>query len=306
MGIQRIALLLAAGILMLTGCSNAANVPQGKITDNKAANVPTKSITDNNNTAKVPPQTIAEQNGADPQPMNPMTAPVEVENELDAPSEVIAKVTEEMDSLIALIRDKQTEQLLHKVIALNADYGPQRHNIELVDMERVLAGLAFEIDIDSIQARLENVSQSDDESYTFEFTMHGTRNGEPVELMGNEEQLNMIYSESDSKVTCIWSYFSYFPNADGLIKGYVDSIKAKDAAKVASVMTVDDLFYTEEKAKKIIGIYDLFFDDLQSLRIKYNGNWTYSIRDSNNNIHMISVIYGDGLIGIEDEFAPEA
>ncbi|MBW7476924.1 hypothetical protein K0T92_19585 [Paenibacillus oenotherae] len=328
-------LLLTAGILLLAGCSNetettpaakADNVADGSGNEqNKTAGMPAKGQDEaagqpdkdktvgqsDNGQDKAVDQPAKVADKAVSQPAIGEVAPAAPA--FDVPSDVLDKVTEEMKGFIALIRDKKIEPLLQKTIALNAEYGPELHDIGKDGIERALAGLEYEIDLDSIEARLANVSSSHESGmYQLGFSIHGTKDGKAAAFTDLEDMIHMTYIAaapltSSSSITLNWNYFRYFPYNAGLLNAYINAIKARDTAKIADVMTVDDLIYTEAKAKKIIAMYDLFFDrDLDSLSVAYNGDWEYVIQDAHNNAHKVAIIFGDGLMGIVDEFAPSA
>ncbi|WP_069648915.1 hypothetical protein [Caloranaerobacter ferrireducens] len=108
-------------------------------------------------------------------------------------------------------------------------------------------------------------------------------------------------------------YYPYF--AERLVDSFIDGIKKQDKNKVASSLSVDIITYPVSEAEKIISEYNKTFD---IITLKYNlvgvnetgDEYIFRISDSkygkktNHVNHIIRVMCGDGICGIENNLGP--
>ncbi len=201
-----------------------------------------------------------------------------------------------LENFIQLLKHKDSKSLLQLMIDMDSEYYSEYLEVDETFINNFIRLLEYDIELDSI--KYEMVNRSD---YSSAFQFKGQHGGTDVTL---ENLFYIIYEEG--KITSFsWDYIRYAPFFERMANDYLHFIKLGDTKSLANFMSVDDLTYSEEKAKKIINIYRTYFDDIDSLNIIYNGNSQFIVRDKDNNSHCFHIAYGDGLMGIRDSFAPE-
>lgn len=109
-------------------------------------------------------------------------------------------------------------------------------------------------------------------------------------------------------------FYSY--RAANYLNGFIRALQQNEPQRIVSLLTYDHPYaYPEEKALEVIANYATHFD-LQTIEWKFagtetkkagEGNLIYVIYGTKNNTpveHEITVVYGDGLVGINDQWIP--
>lgn len=108
-------------------------------------------------------------------------------------------------------------------------------------------------------------------------------------------------------------FFTYSAQAKGMLTRFINSIKNKDAQKLARVLTPDDVDYPVSAARQIIANYESRFDP-ETLKFKFKGlrgkgNYfvytLYGFKNGKPVQHEVSIIHGDGLVGLQDYLLPK-
>lgn len=200
-----------------------------------------------------------------------------------------------MDSFFGLLRQQDSEGLLDFLLESDEEYYKDYLDLDAEDIKTIIKLLAYDIDLETVYFEL-----AESEPAYAMYTAVGKKGELDVSLP------DLVYIEkTDEKLRLNWTYLRYLPYTESMANEYVRLVKLGDPQELAYFMSVDDLLYTEENAEKIISIYNVYFADTDSLQLVYNGNFEFMVSDKQGNDHSFTVIYGDGLMGIRDTFAPE-
>jgi hypothetical protein len=201
-----------------------------------------------------------------------------------------------MDKLVAAINSGDAAALQVLLQATDPEYYRDRLSIE--QAEEAIDKIKFELDLGTISYEQDR----GDSLYgpTPVYKLIGTRDGTAAAI-----REPIILPTVGAQLGYRWAYFSYLVYADEYMAEYLRMIQAGDAARLADFLVVDDLDVPDETAGKLIAMYRLFFGSTEDLKIQYVGPFRYAVYKGNGReSHPVSVIYGDGLMGIEDTFMP--
>ncbi|MFC4102506.1 hypothetical protein [Paenibacillus xanthanilyticus] len=202
-----------------------------------------------------------------------------------------------LQPFLQAVRAQDSQKLTDMLADMNPDYYRDYLKIDEAFMNRFLKMLGAEIDPGTIQAELHETGER---QATYKIT--GTKNGgDPVAIA---DMLYVSLPQGSEKPSLDWSYIRYLPYAEGLATEYIRLIQAGNAEQLARFSVVDDVALTTANAKKLIAIYAIYFDHLKQAELIYAGGFQFEVRDGSDNRHTFRIGYGDGLMGIEDTFAP--
>ncbi|TYP71982.1 hypothetical protein [Paenibacillus methanolicus] len=203
----------------------------------------------------------------------------------------------QLQPFLQAVRAQDGKKLTDILVDMNPDYYRDYLKIDSTFMNQFLKMLSAEIDPGAIQAELHEPGER---QATYRIT--GTKNGgDPVEI---EDRLYVSLSQGAEQPSLDWSYIRYLPYAEDLATEYIRLIQAGNADQLARFSVVDDIALTTANAKKLISIYAIYFDNLKQAELIYMGGFQFEVRDGSDNRHTFRIVYGDGLMGIEDSFAP--
>ncbi len=150
--------------------------------------------------------------------------------------------------------------------------------------------------------RFERVGAAPNRPDTFLYKI-SNKNGLNKEIFVSfQQQEPQVYDE----------FLNYSYSSKGLLENFVTSIQRKDATKLARVLSPDDIDYSVTNAKKVISNYEQKFDTntikyrLEGLEDK-TGSFIYTLYGSKGGKpvqHKVTVIHGDGLVGLKDALIP--
>ena len=152
----------------------------------------------------------------------------------------------------------------------------------LVDLNHDLSNLSFTVESFN---KLE---------HDYRYTIMNTALNKPIGLVAD------VYEKE-----FYWGYLYYIPYTKRMVSNYLSYIQHEDIDKLTSIMTVDDLQYEKSKSELIINNYKQYFGKLDNLHFEYSGDFNFTIYNDDNKSHTINIVYGDGLMGIVDSFAPD-
>jgi hypothetical protein len=116
-------------------------------------------------------------------------------------------------------------------------------------------------------------------------------------------------------------FLSYSARARSLVRGVVEALRARDAARLARLLSPDDIDYPVVLAERVVASYARRFD-LGTLHFRFDGlgterpadygprvhrSFQYTIHGSRGGSpveHRVELIHGDGLVGWRDRWVP--
>ena len=136
-------------------------------------------------------------------------------------------------------------------------------------------------------------------------------------LFNGDGRVKEVYFKWDrEKGYLTWDNFvTYSHPAKLFMDAFTQALIEKDAQKLVSILTPDDILFPVEKVPDIFKAYGEVFD-LKKLSWEFTGNTVgeagtgaliYRVlgeKDGNSVEHEVKILYGDGLLGIMDEFVP--
>lgn len=199
------------------------------------------------------------------------------------------------DNLADLLLQQDSEGVLNLLLEIDEEYYKNYLDLDVEDIKTIIRLLAYDIDLETMHFEL----AESEPTYAL-YTAVGKKEERDVSLP------DLVFIEkTNEKLRLSWSYLRYLPYTESMANEYVRLVKLGDPQELAYFMSVDDLMYTEENAEKIISQYNAYFAATESLQLVYTGNYEFMVSDEQGNNHSFTVIYGDGLMGISDAFAPE-
>lgn len=202
-----------------------------------------------------------------------------------------------VQQFLEAVRLQDSKKLADNLVNSNPAYYRDYLHIDESVTKQFLKMLSVDMDLGSIQVVL---NESGDRQETYIVT--GTKNGsDPVTI---PDLLYVSVTDSADQPSLDWSYIRYLPYAEQLAEEYVRLIQAGDAEQLSRFSVVDDIALTIADAKKLIAIYATYFDNLEQAELIYTGGFQFKVQDGLENSHTFRIVYGDGLMGIDDTFAP--
>ena len=130
---------------------------------------------------------------------------------------------------------------------------------------------------------------------------------------GRFKDIGLTYHNGRYECRDNFLYYSFY--ARQLSNTFIDAVKSGDSERIAAALREDDLAYPRDKVPQILGSYKSNFD-LKSLTAVFSGNMTgeagegdfiYRILGTRNGMpveHELRIAYGDGLVGLRDDWVP--
>ncbi|MFC3800489.1 hypothetical protein [Cohnella sp. GCM10012308] len=202
-----------------------------------------------------------------------------------------------LQQFLEAVRSQDSKKLTDIMRSTSPDYENDYIHVDESVMEQFLKMLSVEMDPGTIQAALD---ESGDRQETY--IVSGTKgSGGPVTI---NDRLYVSFPNGSDDPWLDWSYIRYLPYAEALAGEYIRLIQAGDAEQLARFSVVDDIGLTTASAKELITNYATHFDHMNQTELVYKGNFQFEVRDASEKSHTFRIIYGDGLMGIDDTFAP--
>ncbi|MBE9180676.1 hypothetical protein IQ268_19130 [Oculatella sp. LEGE 06141] len=203
----------------------------------------------------------------------------------------------EADALMAdVINAINTEDVLYLMpYMLERDRYQANVEAAIADYQTYFAGAPIE------RVQRERVEQLGASSQRFEYRLYGSNGiSKPITLY------------QDQSIRLVDEFFLYSHWAKAMLDEVIASIQASDAEQLARALTADDLPYPVDQAETAIDRYGAQFD-VDTLDYRFAGSaenrngFNYVIIGSQNGQpreHPVTVIYGDGLVGLQDNLIP--
>jgi hypothetical protein len=133
-------------------------------------------------------------------------------------------------------------------------------------------------------------------------------------LIGGNLSKEISVSFQQEKITIYDEFFGYSARAKQLLSRTVEMLQQQDATQLAKVLTADDIDYPIAQAEVAIANYKKAVDP-QTLTFEFigfadaspNSPFVYRLSGMQDNqpvSHDVKVIYGDGLVGLQDDWIP--
>lgn len=133
-------------------------------------------------------------------------------------------------------------------------------------------------------------------------------------LISGDLSKEISVSFQQEKVTIYDEFFGYSARAKNLLSRLVEALQKQDTTQLAQVLTADDLDYPIAKAETAIANYTKAIDP-QTLTFEFigfadlapNSPFVYRLsgtQDGQPVRHDVKIIYGDGLVGLQDDWIP--
>lgn len=122
----------------------------------------------------------------------------------------------------------------------------------------------------------------------------------------------IFVSFQSNSVTLYDEFLTYSARAKNLLDGLIAAVQQQNARKLAAVLTPDDIDYPVSLAEQAIANYEEKLEP-QTLNYSFIGledrrdRFIYEIAGTQNGKpiqHRVKIVYGDGLVGLEDEWIP--
>lgn len=172
-------------------------------------------------------------------------------------------------------------------------------------------------DVAQVQAAIEDfqVYFADEPIQGFERLPNSTNqrfNYRIFNASGISKELSIIQDETTQSIRIVDEFLLYSRWAKALMERYCSALKTQDAASLARTLNADDLPYPVAGAEEAIETYTTYFD-VSTLQCQFVGlqpdqGFTYRISGSQSTRpveHFVQVIYGDGLVSVQDDFVPD-
>ncbi|GAB4377230.1 MAG: hypothetical protein Kow00121_26050 [Elainellaceae cyanobacterium] len=131
-------------------------------------------------------------------------------------------------------------------------------------------------------------------------------------IYNNSGQSKTIAINQAQSIRLIDEFLLYSRWAKVLVARFTTAIQAKDAPELAKVLSPDDLVYPQADAEQAIDRYASKFE-LETIQAEFvalsvdQQHFVYKISGLHNGQpveHLLQVLYGDGLVNIQDEWVP--
>jgi len=198
------------------------------------------------------------------------------------------------EELVALIKARDAESLLQVLNNSN------EVSYDRSEVNTILEGFASNFDLDtlSVQFNEDGITNSP-ESGQYEYILIDKNYNE----INDEIRLTVRYPY-DGGVVYHNPYIRYFPYAELMAQEYVNLIKEEKIKELAGFLNPDDVIVPDWVAEEIISSYKQLLS-FETMSVRYIDEFNFVIEDGMGKEHDIKVIYGDGLMNIEDPLIPE-
>jgi hypothetical protein len=166
--------------------------------------------------------------------------------------------------------------------------------------KKVIEGFASNFDLSTltVQINYDGLAMGPDWGQ-YEFVLKDQNTNE----FNEENRLVIRYEEDGSKVYDN-PYVRYFPYAEAMVTRYLDLVKNEKADELADFLNADDIDVPIWVAEEAIKNYNDYSDG-NNLSLRYSRRFQFVVDNAAGKEHVIEIIYGDGLMGIKDDFIPD-
>jgi hypothetical protein len=201
------------------------------------------------------------------------------------------KAEKDAQEFLKIIKEKDDAKLLQFLNSTRLDLEGTKKIIEGFDVNFDLDKLSVQIYYDGYAMNIEGGQ------YEFIFLDKNSKEY-------NGENSLVIRYEEDGSIVYLNPYIRYFPYAENMVLYYIDLIGKGSVTELAVFLNPDDIEVPDWVAEKTINNYKDFFDS-GSISIRYTDHFVFVAEDGKGKEHEIEVNYGDGLMGIQDNFIPD-
>lgn len=273
-----IRLILTVGLLMLilSGCMTP------KINDAESNN---PAVTESENNMMTSTETETENNVA-----QEVQTPISVEEKNITDEQ---RAMQAAQQLVDSIKSKDAQTIMQ---LLNASASSP---LDLEGVNAIIEGFGSNFDLDTLSLQVNDQGLSmDPESGQYEFALVDKN----FEAYNEENKLVIRYDNGASFYHN--PYLNYFPHAEKMVLQYIELISTEQTAQLASFLNADDIIVPESVADEVIQNYKELFNS-GNMSVRYLNHFTFVIENSEGIEHDIEVMYGDGLMSINDKLIPE-
>ncbi|MFC5472261.1 signal peptidase I [Cohnella suwonensis] len=206
---------------------------------------------------------------------------------------------EDTAALISALKQRDAEKVKSLVTASDyyGFYG-------LEEAQEIVRGFEANFDLETLRAVADPMGLSHHPAigqYAYRLEDDGNNSKPQAEANTNESLMLTVRYESDGGVVYNTPYISYFPFAERMATQYIELIQGNKAEELTGFLNPDDLEIPVEVAERTIALYAKAVD-LKSAAIRYVGGFDFVVEDKKGAFHPFTIVYGDGLMGIQDEY----
>ncbi|AGA57372.1 MAG: hypothetical protein C6W55_10290 [Thermobacillus sp.] len=281
-GMTRLALALFLLLLVLSGCTQA----------NEPVNEPVQPVVED----------AIDRNGVDKRevPIDPGLVNSGTDAAPEESPHVLAAI-DDAETFIEAVKARDADRLV-QLLGVTMHFIGTRMDHETA--ETVIEGFATNFDMDSLTVTMNREGIAWGPAYgQYEFKLSDNRGENRFEPWSDEDRLLIRYEENGTRIFYN-PYIRYFPFAGEMVSHYMELIQAEDADGLAVFLNPDDIVVPIWIAEETIDNYKQFLNG-DSPNIRYLNRFFFVVANDRNEEHRIQVIFGDGLMGIRDEFIPE-
>lgn len=263
-------------MLILSGCMTP------KINDAESNN---PAVTESENNMMTSTETETENNVA-----QEVQTPISVEEKNITDEQ---RAMQAAQQLVDSIKSKDAQTIMQ---LLNASASSP---LDLEGVNAIIEGFGSNFDLDTLSLQVNDQGLSmDPESGQYEFALVDKN----FEAYNEENKLVIRYDNGASFYHN--PYLNYFPHAEKMVLQYIELISTEQTAQLASFLNADDIIVPESVADEVIQNYKELFNS-GNMSVRYLNHFTFVIENSEGIEHDIEVMYGDGLMSINDKLIPE-
>ncbi|MFC5405913.1 signal peptidase I [Cohnella soli] len=204
----------------------------------------------------------------------------------------------DVDDFIAVLKADNADALdrLLSHSKAYADYG-------LEEAKEIIRGFRENFDLPKLIAVPNPSGPSQDPGIgQFEFQLDDGRiKGDKSSSEADKSRVLTLRYGEDGAAVFGNPYVHYFPFAERMAQQYLELVRGNKAEELAGFLNPDDLEIPVEVAKRTIGSYGDAVE-LKSAVVRYVRGFDFVVKDKKGASHSFSIVYGDGLMGIKDEF----
>ncbi|MEW6495971.1 MAG: hypothetical protein AB1589_26140 [Cyanobacteriota bacterium] len=113
----------------------------------------------------------------------------------------------------------------------------------------------------------------------------------------------------DQTIRFVEPFLLYSLYANRSVERYMSAIQSQDVEQLSQIVNLEEEFFSKEELKAVLAQYKDSFS-LENLNYELTGlnpeyqHFIYTLSEKDGDKHEIKVLYGDGLVSINDSFLP--
>ncbi len=113
----------------------------------------------------------------------------------------------------------------------------------------------------------------------------------------------------DQTIRLVEPFLLYSLYANRSVERYMSAIQSQDVEQLSQIVNLEEEFFSKEELKAVLAQYKNLFS-LENLNYELTGlnpeyqHFIYTLSEKDGDKHEIKVLYGDGLVSINDNFLP--